>query len=292
MSKDKVIVAISMITYNHEKFIKEAIEGVLNQRTNFIFKLIITDDCSQDKTSDICHFYANKYPNIIDFVAFDENKGAVDNWIYNLKKCQNLNAKYIAVCEGDDYWIDPMKLQKQFDFLEQNRSIGLTHTSCKFWDDSRAVFLKTNFINSSETRFNKLFISNTISTCTVMFRSGVINDFELLPYGDISLWLYIAMKSRIKGIPDETAVYRIIENNSASKWNNPRERIGVLENWVKVRTFYYLKYDISLFLILKKYTAHLINMVKMSVNVKKYYPLFKGLVFVKKEIILLINHNK
>ena len=123
MDIDKdVTVSIAMITYNHEGFISQAIEGVLMQQTSFPFELIIGEDCSTDNTRQICIEYREKYPEIIRLLLPEKNLGAWDNMENVLNVCRG---KYISFCEGDDYWTDPLKLQKQIDFLESHPDYSL-----------------------------------------------------------------------------------------------------------------------------------------------------------------------
>jgi glycosyltransferase involved in cell wall biosynthesis len=118
MSKNNdIMVSVCCITYNHKQFISQAIEGFLMQKTNFPFEIVIGDDCSTDGASEIIKSYAEKYPDKINVVSGEQNVGAHENMRRVVKHCRG---KYIALCEGDDYWTDPYKLQKQVDFLEQN----------------------------------------------------------------------------------------------------------------------------------------------------------------------------
>lgn len=109
------LLSVVTITYNHEPFIRKCIEGVLMQKVNFPMEFIIADDCSTDGTRAICEEYAVQYPELIRFVNSENNVGAVENENRALLAARG---KYIATCEGDDYWTDPLKLQKQVDFLE------------------------------------------------------------------------------------------------------------------------------------------------------------------------------
>src|ERR1700739_2391661 len=113
----KPLISVCMITYNHEKYIAQAIESVLAQKTNFPVELVIGDDYSTDSTRKICLDYKKKHPDILKLRFPDKNMGMMPNFIANLKEC---DSRYIALLEGDDYWTDPYKLQKQFDFLEAN----------------------------------------------------------------------------------------------------------------------------------------------------------------------------
>ena len=120
---DKPLVSIVTITYNHEPWISMAIEGVLMQKVSFPIEYIIAEDCSTDGTRKICEQYARKYPDIIKLLPSDKNYGAVKN---EHRAFVAAKGKYIATCEGDDYWTDPLKLQKQVDFLEAHPEYSVT----------------------------------------------------------------------------------------------------------------------------------------------------------------------
>lgn len=120
IDNNKPLVSVCMITYNHEKYIKDAIEGILMQKTSFPIELIIGEDCSTENTRKIVEDYAEKYPNLI-FAQYSEKNLDMMNNFFNV--LQAVRSKYIALCEGDDYWTDPLKLQKQVDFLANNLNI-------------------------------------------------------------------------------------------------------------------------------------------------------------------------
>lgn len=113
-------VSVICATYNHEKYIKDALEGFIAQRTSFKFKVFVGDDCSSDGTPDIIRKYARLYPDIIVPVIRQKNIGAGKNWVDLLSRT---DSKYIAFCDGDDYWTDPFKLQKQFDYMEHHPNL-------------------------------------------------------------------------------------------------------------------------------------------------------------------------
>ncbi len=117
--KKEISVSVAMITYNHEQYLKEAIEGVLKQKANFSIEFIIANDNSPDNSDTIIKDYLSDLPKNIEirYIKHKINKGIMGNFIWVLEQCQS---KYIALCEGDDYWTDPYKLQKQVDFLEKN----------------------------------------------------------------------------------------------------------------------------------------------------------------------------
>jgi glycosyltransferase involved in cell wall biosynthesis len=114
-----ILVSICCITYNHEKYIKDALDSFIMQKTNFNFEILIHDDASTDKTAEIIREYELRHPNLIKPIYQAENQYSkgVKVGKFNIERAQG---KYIAVCEGDDYWIDPYKLQKQVDYMSAN----------------------------------------------------------------------------------------------------------------------------------------------------------------------------
>lgn len=124
-NSNPVLVSISCITYNHAPFIRECLDGFIMQKTNFSFEVLIHDDASTDGTTEIIKEYEEKYPDIIKPLYEEENqwiKGRRGSAVFNFPRAKG---KYIALCEGDDYWTDPLKLQKQVDFLEANNEYSL-----------------------------------------------------------------------------------------------------------------------------------------------------------------------
>ena len=125
------LLSIVTITYNHEPFIAKTIEGVLMQQVNFPIEFIIAEDCSTDGTRAICQRYADEHPELIRLITSESNVGAVAN---ERRAMLAARGKYIAFCEGDDYWTDPLKLQKQVDFLESHPDYSVTFHRCKHYN--------------------------------------------------------------------------------------------------------------------------------------------------------------
>ncbi|MEA3499583.1 MAG: glycosyltransferase [Candidatus Marinimicrobia bacterium] len=193
---NKPFVSVSMITYNHEQYISKAIEGVLIQKTNFKFELVIGEDCSTDSTREIVFDYANKYSDIIKVIVSKENVGMQKNDLRTYKKCQG---KYIAFCEGDDYWTDPHKLQKQVDFLESNSEYSMcSHEVKTIFEggvEPRDPFVKPLRSASFEEIIDRgLFIPSL----SMVFRRSAIPE---LPDWYLKLWeghhplIYMATQS-------------------------------------------------------------------------------------------------
>lgn len=206
------MISVSMITFKHELYIQQAIEGVLMQKTNFDFELIIADDCSPDKTPEIIEEIVNKHPkgNKIKYFRHKENIGMQPNGIFAHNQC---SGQYIALCEGDDYWTDPLKLQKQVDFLENN----LDYVLCfhKVDIEKRNGEIVEDFITKVPENYETLDtlarLGNYIHTPSVVFRNIIKTfpfEFELSPIGDYFLYIILAENGKIKYLDEKMAVYR------------------------------------------------------------------------------------
>jgi glycosyltransferase involved in cell wall biosynthesis len=205
------MVSVVMITYGHDQFISQAIEGVLMQKCDFDIELIIANDCSPDNTDLVVKKIIEEHPNRnwIKYVKHKTNLGMLPNFIWALEQTKG---KYIALCEGDDYWTDPLKLQKQVDFLEVNPDFVMT--------THRVDELKDNVILSADWRWN-LKKTNYIlqdylyqlffHTSSVVYRNmqlpRYINNKEILQ-GDIAVFSYILSFGRMHYFEDIMSVYR------------------------------------------------------------------------------------
>jgi glycosyltransferase involved in cell wall biosynthesis len=201
-----------MVTYNHENYIKEAVESVLMQVTNFPFELIVANDFSTDNTDSIINSLLNYHPkgNIIRYFNQNKNIGIVSNFTFALSKCKG---DYIALCDGDDYWTDKSKLQKQFDYLEMNKNYVMSFHSAQLLESGvfKSFILKNSISLSSED----IFSCKTIPTSTVFFRN-LVQDFQkYLPeiYNlDTFLFCYLANLTGRGAFFDSTiepSIYRI-----------------------------------------------------------------------------------
>ena len=207
----EICVSIFMLTYNQEKFIGQAIESILEQKTDFKYQLVIGEDCSTDNTRVICEKFAKENPVKIKLLPSERNLGLINNFIRTFKEC---TGKYVAICDGDDYWIDSLKLQKQVNFLENNADYSIVFTAIKFlypngtshevvWDELKET-----------SNFDDLILSNFIPSVTALFRNKQgeenfphwINRF---PYGDWPIYLWTTKNGdKIKYLKECTAVYR------------------------------------------------------------------------------------
>ncbi len=214
MSNNKLVVAIQMITYNHEEYIAQAIESVMAQETTFDYKLIIAEDFSTDNTRNICKALKQKYPNKIDLILNEKNLGVFKNAIQIHEACYNSNATYVAIIEGDDYWTDNFKLQKQVDFLESNKNYTVCFHNVKKLTVANGepdVIVNYNQTFKDTYEFNDIIIENNIATVSVMYVNKIfdISVFDTVePYDDFFHLLNLE-KGKAKFFEDTMAVYRI-----------------------------------------------------------------------------------
>ena len=196
---DNILVSLHCLTYNHEKFIAEAIESFLMQETNFKFEILIHDDASTDRTAEIIKEYELQYPELIKPIYQSENqysKGNSANTINHI----NLNrakGKYIAVCEGDDYWIDPYKLQKQVDCMEKNPEYSLC--------------VHGGYIVTAAEKKNKATNSMLFAKKYALERPDFL---ENAPVGDYSYAINLSLLGKVYYIDELMSAYRVGHSGS------------------------------------------------------------------------------
>ncbi|WP_051662737.1 glycosyltransferase [Flavobacterium sp. KJJ] len=209
-------VAVYMITYNHAFFIEEAVESIMIQNTNFEYKLFIGEDCSTDNTRAICLKLKERYPDKIELILNEKNLGAVSNAIQVFKACFESKAKYIALLEGDDYWTDPLKLQKQVDFLEANPD----YVICAHVAEEKNEMTKFNnvfpHIKLNTTKnIEDYIINNLTATCSLMFKAEYLNPLPIwykdIHFGDwgLALLLFYRSNKKLMILKDCMGVYRV-----------------------------------------------------------------------------------
>lgn len=239
------LLSVCLITYNHANYIREAIDGVLMQQVNFSWEFIIADDFSTDGTREIVLNYKEKYSEFIKLILQEKNVGASQNWFDLLNAS---SSKYIAYLEGDDYWTDPYKLQKQVDFLESNEDYGLVWTDVDFYSQSSGVFKRAVFKNKilpiynsfNDTLINKPFFAPP----TWLFRREYLpkgmNDYC---DGTFPMILDILAETKIKYLDEVTATYRQLDE-SASNSRSALKRYTFLKGVYRIQKDYLKKYKI------------------------------------------------
>lgn len=224
------LVSVCIVAYNHENYISQCLDSVLMQKTSFSFEIILGEDKSNDRTRKICQDYANKYPEKIKlFLRFREDVIYINgsptgrfNMIENLKTCKG---KYIAICEGDDYWTDPLKLQKQVDFLEANSNVNICfHRAQILKNDSYTLHPIPEPFNQQPFNYVELIKHyNFIATASVLWRKP--HDFKLpdwfckVTFGDLGLYKLVVKDKKIKCLDEVMCVYRVHDNGIYSGLN-------------------------------------------------------------------------
>ena len=260
-----LMVSIAVITYNHELFISKAINSILLQKCNFKFDIVIGDDCSQDKTSEILHFYKNKYPDIISLFINDVNKGLLMNYKNVTDKCQG---KYIAVCSGDDYWNDDTKLQKQIDFLESHEDYGLVHSNVNICMQNKIISHKKRIVPDGFVFDQLLQNGNFIYAVTACFRNDIfkqhisINEFieNKFMMEDLPIWIELARITKVHFFKETFATYRIHEHSLSNSLD-----------FNKIESFHWSSFEIIIFYV-NKY-SFIIDIEKLKQSI--YYNLTK-----------------
>lgn len=261
------LVSISCITYNHAPYIRECLDGFMMQQTNFPFEVLIHDDASTDGTADIIREYAEKYPDIIKPLYEEENqwvKGRRGSAVFNFPRAQG---KYIALCEGDDYWTDPLKLQKQVDILERNSNVSIVF--CKVeavsidntllgWTIPFGSGIKEGVVTIDDYLREEFYKGRwTFHTSSMLFRNdqnwlqeSLDKELQLFPHGDMALMLSYLGKGNGFYLPDCCSAYRLFSGGYNSSLNdNPekkvfetKRKIAALQSYNQCTKFKYHNY--------------------------------------------------
>lgn len=230
---DNFLVSICCITYNHQKFIEQCLEGILNQKTTFPIEIIIGEDESSDDTREVCLQYAKKYPSKIKlFLRFRKDviyiNGAPTgryNFIESLKEC---TGKYIALCEGDDYWTDPLKLQKQVDFLEANPDYEVCFTNIRMVDENDVITKEALITDNRKTDYIKKDLPIWAPTLTRVFRNRDFSSLPSAPGLDTVMLLWQSQFGRIKFLNEVTGTYRVHEGGIYSSHSEAKRKEQIL----------------------------------------------------------------
>jgi glycosyltransferase involved in cell wall biosynthesis len=207
----KPIVTICCITYNHGNYIRECIEGFLLQKTTFPIEILIFDDASTDGTKEIIEKYASQEIRIKTFLQtenqWSKKKYGLIDWLFPVAK-----GKYIALCEGDDYWTDPYKLQKQVDFLEANPDYIMSFHGVDYLQNNTFIS-KEKHLDNTFTQKDLAYKGCFINTQTVVFKNIFTENqlphwFNSLSTGDYALFLWLSNFGKINYFPETMAVYR------------------------------------------------------------------------------------
>jgi glycosyltransferase involved in cell wall biosynthesis len=243
-------VAVFMVTYNHERYIRQAIESIVKQRTTFKFRLYIGEDCSKDNTRSICISLAEQYPDLITLICTEQNNLSVN--VENIWKATlGSGAKYIAFCEGDDFWNDSDKLQKQVDFLDANPDFTMCFSDVNIIDEIGDI-LPDKYPRTGQEVYTieDIILSwrNIMPTPTLVFRNILPYPFpDFFIHGlasDIAVQLLLADKGKAKHFAAKMATYR----NHHSSFSNAeatyvKTQAGYLKLFHAFNKYFDFRYD-------------------------------------------------
>ena len=215
---EQPIVTVWCLAYNQKDFIRDALEGFVMQKTTFPFEVIVHDDASTDGTTAIVQEYARRYPDIIKPVIETENqwqRGGLKHIIQIMNE-NHRNGKYIAFCEGDDYWTAPQKLQQQVDFLESHSEYSMCfHSAKKKYETKARAWINCENIEDRDYDATDIFVNWTVPTASVMCRREAMEFYANLKHPeriqnyDIFIFLSCAMIGKLRGMHEQMSVYRI-----------------------------------------------------------------------------------
>lgn len=238
------LVSIRCLVYNHEPYLRQCLEGFVMQKTNFPFEAIVHDDASTDGSAAIIREYAEKYPDIIKPIYETENQYSKRDGSLRRIMDERMRGKYVATCEGDDYWIDPLKLQKQIDFMEANPEYSMCfHNAVKFYVDINKLEMFCPLSSDCDLSEHDVVHNWYIPTASILTRADIRKErpkwVKNIYSGDYTLSLLAAMAGKIRYIHGLMSVYRINYNGtsaSAMVRNNPffvlEQKIVLLESFV------------------------------------------------------------
>lgn len=269
-----ILVSINCTTYNHEAYIADALESFLMQKTNFEFEVLVGEDCSTDGTRKIVEDYSKKYPNKIKIVTSHENIGGRKNMV---RLQADSMGKYIAICEGDDYWTDPYKLQKQVDFMEGNHDFSLcVHGANIVTADKKITgnFVKPyNQTKIVPTEDIILGDGSFFATNSILYRKELLNKppefFMNAHVGDYPLVLILSSKGKVFYIDEMMSSYRTGVKGS---WTE-RTFSGEDKSYKFIKNY---ESDIWLLNEFNKYTTYLYDhLIKSAVSKRKGWIMFE-----------------
>lgn len=249
------MISVLMITYNHERFIEAAVNSVLSQQTDYSFELVIGEDHSPDTTGKKVDELAAAFPHIIKVVRAENNIGVAANFCRTFRAC---SGKYMAILDGDDFWTDPLKLQKQVSFMEANPDHGFVHADVNhYYEDSGKTETCVNKTKGLHVPDGNLFPELVkprplfIKTATVCFRKELASAFDLdlaerenWPLIDMPLWMDITQRTKSHYFDEVFATYRLL-TESASRTQSPQKKLAYHQKLYAIKQLYFDKYRVE-----------------------------------------------
>jgi glycosyltransferase involved in cell wall biosynthesis len=240
MNNTEPLLSILCITYNHEKYISDALDGFLMQQTSFPYEIIIHDDASTDGTAEIIKKYEQEHPKLIRAIYQTENQYSqgiiVEEPLYRMAR-----GKYIAICEGDDYWIDAQKLQKQVDFM-------MTHPDCsicyhkvlfKYENDEEKNHIFPEFTGDILFSREEFFGRYISATCSIVIENNYVDELfkigKKTGTGDIALAYFFATKGKVGYLDDLMGVYRLHDQSVYHPLDDLNKDLAIFNSFVRIK---------------------------------------------------------
>ncbi|CAG0986328.1 hypothetical protein FLAV_02054 [Flavobacteriales bacterium] len=274
-----------MLTYNHEAFVREAIESVLMQETSFAFELVIGEDCSTDGTRAIVLEYQRKYPDKIKSFLPQKNVGLIENFLSSLKICRG---EYIAFIEGDDYWTSKNKLQAQADFLDETPEAPLCFTNCTVINDEGTLIRQDRVPVEFQRNLSQkdMIAGYCPPLLTLMYRNNIKNfPKEIYKIINLDYFLYLLLASRGDAfyLAENTASYRIHNEGIWSMKNSEYKYINLLKLYKVFLRLYKDRYEK---ILLKQLRGTYLVLLRYYLEEKRFFSFMKTLAsFISFELI-------
>lgn len=205
--------SVCLITYNHQRYIAQALNGILMQKVNFPFEIVVGEDCSTDGTREIVARYAQEFPHLIRVLPTPANLGGKPNFLRTLAACAG---EYVALLEGDDYWTDANKLQRQVEFLDSHADFALCGHPVDAVNDAGQLVAASPTFTRLDYSLEDLLQLNFIPTCSSVFRQGCFESFpDWVPddvAGDWLLHLLVSRRGKIHMLPTSMGAHRFHAN--------------------------------------------------------------------------------
>lgn len=280
---DCPLVSICCLTYNHEKYIQQTLDGFLMQKTEYEFEVLIHDDASTDNTAEIIKEYQKKYPDIIKPIYQVENqysKGVIINKEFQFSRAKG---KYIALCEGDDYWTDENKLQMQISYMEQNPQCSCTFHAALLSSNEVIIGNDRHYEEECDIPTEEIVQGDGAycATASLVFRTKYALEYPkfrlISDVGDYPLQILLAAKGSVHYFPDTMSVYRCFvegswtQRNWSAEKENIHRRVKHIHNKIEVLQEFDKEYN-------KKYHYSVVDRVmqcKMDLYSMRHYPVHK-----------------
>lgn len=286
----KPVVSICCITYNHENYIQKALDSFLMQVTTFPFEILVRDDCSTDKTARVINKYVNAYPTLIKPIYEKENQYSlgIEPMAVLFKKSIGC---YIALCEGDDYWLDPLKLQSQVDLLERNTDYTGVHNKVEYVNKDSISLGHSDRVKNNKSIVNYKFIAqqNIIHTCSFIFRRNIFDQIvddilNVAAFGDYVIFLATALQGKIVYIDKTMSAYRK-NTGMMHSWDNKfafEKKLEILSEFNKKEKYRHAR---PIFRISKRYLHYKLSVrysdeKNYSLALKHFFKMLYGSYFI------------